>query len=83
MEKFDRMKQRFILKYYFLGSIKQKSKSKAIPVTGRGGLFECETSRLPNSLDNRLTDGGVVFSLTSRPLFTSPFSRKIPGTHFY
>jgi hypothetical protein len=54
-------------------------KGKAIPVTGRGGPYGCETSRLPHFLDNRLTDGGEVVSLTRR----SPFiPRKIPGTHF-
>jgi hypothetical protein len=31
------------------------------------------------ALDNRLTDGGEVVSLTSRPSFTP---REIPGTHF-
>jgi hypothetical protein len=36
------------------------SESKAIPVTGRGGPYGCETSRLPHFLDNRLTDGGEV-----------------------
>jgi hypothetical protein len=45
-------------------------KSEAIPVTGREGLYGCETSRLPHLLDNRLTDGGKVVSLTSRPPFT-------------
>jgi hypothetical protein len=39
------------------GSVK---KGKAIPVTGRGGLQSCETSRLPHHLENRLTDGGEV-----------------------
>jgi hypothetical protein len=39
-------------------------KSKAIPVTGRGGPYCCETSRLPHLLENRLTDGGEVVSLT-------------------
>jgi hypothetical protein len=29
-----------------------------------------ETSRLPHFLDNRLTDGGEVVSLTRRPPFT-------------
>jgi hypothetical protein len=38
-----------------------------------------ETSRLPHFLDNRLTDGGEVVSLTYRLVFTS---RKVPGTHF-
>jgi hypothetical protein len=36
-------------------------------------------SRLPHFLDNRLTNGGEVVSLTSWPPFTS---KKIPGTHF-
>jgi hypothetical protein len=34
---------------------------------------------LPRILDNRLTDGGDIFSLTRCPLFTA---KKIPGTHF-
>jgi hypothetical protein len=54
-------------------------KDKAIPVTGRGGLYGCETSKLPQFLDIRPTDGGEVVSLTRRPLF---IPRKIPGTHF-
>jgi hypothetical protein len=43
-----------------------KKKDKAIPVTGRGGPWGCETSRLPHLLDNRFTDGGEVVSLTRR-----------------
>jgi hypothetical protein len=39
-------------------------KSKAIPVTGRGAPLGYETSRLPHFLDNRITDGGEVVSLT-------------------
>jgi hypothetical protein len=35
-------------------------------------------SILPRFLDNRLTDGGEVVSLTRRPPFTP---RKIRGTH--
>jgi hypothetical protein len=55
-------------------------KGKAIPVTGREGSQDCETSRLP---DSRLTDGGKVVSLTHRPPFIPPPPpRKIPGTHF-
>jgi hypothetical protein len=42
----------------------------AIPVTGREGPEGCETSRLPHLLDNRLTYGGKVASLTRRPPFT-------------
>jgi hypothetical protein len=45
-------------------------KGKAIPVTGRGGPHDCETSRLPHFLDNRLTEGGEVVSLMRRPAFT-------------
>jgi hypothetical protein len=59
--------------------LKIKNKGKAIPATGRGGLQSFETSRLPHFLDNRLTDGGEVVSLTRRRPFTP---RKIPGTHF-
>jgi hypothetical protein len=55
-----------------------KNKVKAIPVTGRGGLYGCETSRFPNFLENRVTDGGEVVSLKRRPPFTP---RKIVGTH--
>jgi hypothetical protein len=45
-------------------------KGKAIPVTGHGGPQGCETLRIPQYLDNRLTDGGKVVSLTRRPPFT-------------
>jgi hypothetical protein len=45
------------------------SLSKAIPVTDRGGPWDCETPMLPHFLDNRLTDGGETVSLTLRPLF--------------
>jgi hypothetical protein len=38
--------------------------------------------RIPHFLDNRLTDGGEVVSLTRRQRFT-PSPRKIPGTHFF
>jgi hypothetical protein len=48
-------------------------------VTGHEGPQGCEASRLPRFLDNRLTDGGEVVSLTRREPFTT---RKIPGTHF-
>jgi hypothetical protein len=54
---------------------KIKEKCIAIPVTGRGGPQDCETSWLPHFLDIPLTDGVEV---VGRPL--PP--RKIPGTHF-
>jgi hypothetical protein len=56
----------------------KKKKGKAIPVTGREGPQGWETSRVPHYLDNRLTYGGKVVSLTHQPL--PP--KKIPGTHF-
>jgi hypothetical protein len=52
---------------------------KTIPVTGCGGPQGCETLRLPDFLDNWLTDGGEVVSLICWPLFTS---RKISDTYF-
>jgi hypothetical protein len=55
-----------------------RGKGKAIPLTGHEGPQGCETSRLSHVLDNRLTDGGKVVSLTRQPPFTP---RKIPGTH--
>jgi hypothetical protein len=41
--------------------------SEVIPVTGRRGLYGCETSRIPHFLDNRFTEGGEVVRLTRRP----------------
>jgi hypothetical protein len=43
---------------------------RAMPVTGSEGSQGWETSRLPLFLDNRLTDGGEVVSLTRWPPFT-------------
>jgi hypothetical protein len=48
----------------------KKKIGKAIPVKGREGPWGCETSRLPHFLDNRLRDGGEVFSSRRRPPFT-------------
>jgi hypothetical protein len=45
-------------------------KGKAIPVTGRGGLKGCETSRLPDLLDNQITGGSGVVSLMRQQPFT-------------
>jgi hypothetical protein len=54
-------------------------KSKAIPVTGRGDQWGCETSRFQYLLDNRPRDGHEVVSLTHRSRFTS---EKCSVTHF-
>jgi hypothetical protein len=79
------------LKIYYINFLRRRNgqchyvpkvdgvKGKAIPVTGREGPQRCETSRLPHFLDNRLTDGGKVVSLTRRPPF---LPRKILGSHF-
>jgi hypothetical protein len=45
-------------------------KGKAIPVTGRRSPHSFETPMLPNFLNNRLTDGSEVVSLTCRLPFT-------------
>jgi hypothetical protein len=45
-------------------------KGKVTTATEREGPQGCETSRLPHFLDNRLTDGSEVVSLTCRPPFT-------------
>jgi hypothetical protein len=36
-------------------------------LSARGGPYDCETSRLPHFLDDRLTDGGEVIGPTRRP----------------
>jgi hypothetical protein len=50
--------------------------SKAVPVTGLGGLYGCDMLRIPHCLDNRLTDGDKVVGPTHPPHFT-------PQKHFY
>jgi hypothetical protein len=55
-------------------------KGKAIPVTGREGPQDCETSRLLHFVDKWLIDGGEIVSLMRRPPFTT---RNIPGTQFF
>jgi hypothetical protein len=46
------------------------AKSKAIHVTGCGGLKGCEMLRIPHCLHNRILDGGKVVSPIHRPHFT-------------
>jgi hypothetical protein len=58
----------FTVLLYFYNTFFKKG--KAIPVIGRGGPWGCEASRLPPFLENRLTDGGEVVSLTRQPPFT-------------
>jgi hypothetical protein len=50
--------------------MKNNKKSKAIPVTVRGGLKGCGTLTIPHCLDNRLTYGGKVVSLKRRQHIT-------------
>jgi hypothetical protein len=58
-------------------------KVKAIPVTGRGGLEDCEMLRIPHYLDILLTDGGKVVSLMHRPRPTpQKYYFSASGTHF-
>jgi hypothetical protein len=52
------------------------NRSKAVPVTGRGGPYGREKSRLSHFLESRLIDGGEVVSLKRRSPLTP---RKIPG----
>jgi hypothetical protein len=58
---------------------------KRSPIKGRGGLKECEMTRILHYLDTRITDSGEVVSLTHWPL--SLLHRNIiisvPATHFY
>jgi hypothetical protein len=42
----------------------------AVNETGRGGPYGCETLKIPHFLDNRLTVGREVATLTRRPHFT-------------
>jgi hypothetical protein len=59
-------------------------KSKAIPVTGHGGLKVCEIFRIPYRLYHRIADGGEDVSLTRRPPLHSQQTMSIyaSGTHF-
>jgi hypothetical protein len=44
------------------------SKGKAVHVADPGGPYGCEPSRLLHFIDNQLTDGDQVVSLTRRPV---------------
>jgi hypothetical protein len=71
--------QLFQASYYLISAYINIKKDKAIPVTGCEALSCFGTSRPPHFLENRLTDGGEVVSLTRRPPFNP---RKFRGTHF-
>jgi hypothetical protein len=58
-------------------------KSKAIIVTGRGGLQDCEMLRIPHCVDNRLTDGGKAVNLKHRPRSTPQKHISASGIHFF
>jgi hypothetical protein len=60
-----------------------KSRSKGIPVTGRGGLYVSEMLRIPRCLDIWLTGGGKVVTPTHR-LHSTPQKHyfSASGTHF-
>jgi hypothetical protein len=60
-----------------------KSKSKAIPVTSRGGLQGCEMLRIPHCPDNLFTDGNKVVNPTHQ-LCSTPKKHyfSASGTHF-
>jgi hypothetical protein len=69
---FVRFKKNSKNKYRFSHvQLSQLSRKKDVPKLSRPeGPYGCETSRLPHFLDNRLTDGDKVVSLTRRPPFT-------------
>jgi hypothetical protein len=54
-------------------------KSKAISVTGRGGLQVCEMLRVSHCLDNRLTDGALRVGRRFTP---QKHYFCVSGTHF-
>jgi hypothetical protein len=56
----------------FIGkAISNPLKRKTIPVTGRGGLWGSETSRLPHFRINWLTDDGKIVGISRRPPSTA------------
>lgn len=50
---------------------KYSKNSKATSITGRTGLWTCETSKLQHFPDNQLTDGGEIVSFKLWSLFTT------------
>jgi hypothetical protein len=64
-------KQSCLLTNIFESSSLDGIHSKAIHARGRGGPQGREMSRIPHFLDNRLTDGGEVVSLTRSDIYIS------------
>jgi hypothetical protein len=60
-----------------------RTKSKGIPVTGRGDLQGREMLSIAHCLDNKLTDSSEGVGLKHRPLST-PLNHyfSVSGTHF-
>jgi hypothetical protein len=46
------------VKKFIRSCTRRAKKGRTIPVTGCGGPYNCETSRVPHFLDNRLIDDG-------------------------
>jgi hypothetical protein len=58
--------------------------SRTIPVIEHVGLWGSELLGIPHCLDNQLTDGGKVVSLTHRPRFTpQKLNFSTSDTHFF
>jgi hypothetical protein len=58
--------------FLLLRAIEVNVRGKTIPETARGGPYGCETSRFQNCLNNRLTAGRELVSLTHRPADVYP-----------
>jgi hypothetical protein len=54
-------------------------KSKAIPITGCEGLKGCEMLRIRYYVNNRLTGGGKVVSLTRPLIYFGKINIKSPA----
>jgi hypothetical protein len=63
-------------------SINKTNKKRMSPATGCGGLRGCEMLVILHRVDNRLTDGGEVVSLSHRPRSTPQKRVSASGTHF-
>jgi hypothetical protein len=61
----------------------ESRQSKAIPVTGHGGLWSCEILRILHYLGNRLIDGGEVVSLNRRSRSTPHKLPSASDAHFF